>query len=62
MQRDVFEFFHYIWRDIYWLASLMIFLTLIGAFLEHHYDSRLRMLGSRMRVACCSLIYRKVII
>lgn len=51
----------YIWGDIYSLATLLIIGTVIGCFLNHHVDLRQRLLGARMRIACCSLIYRKTL-
>lgn len=61
-RQDMLDFFQDVWTDVYWLAIIMIILTFIGCTLEHHFDLRLRMLGAQMRIACCSLIYRKVII
>lgn len=61
-RQDMIEVFHHVWNNVYWLAAIMIILTFIGCVLEHHFDLRLRMLGAQMRIACCSLIYRKVIL
>lgn len=57
---EVQKFFLYAWSDMYWLATLVVLMTLLGCFFAHHADLRQRMVGARMRVACCSLIYRKV--
>lgn len=57
---EVADFFHYAWNDIYWLAGGMVFLTLLGCIFTHHADLRQRMVGAQMRIACCSMIYRKV--
>nr|XP_013101686.1 unnamed protein product [Stomoxys calcitrans]XP_013101693.1 unnamed protein product [Stomoxys calcitrans]XP_013101700.1 unnamed protein product [Stomoxys calcitrans] len=51
----------YIWNDVHWLGAILVIATLIGCFLIHHVDLRQRLLGARMRIACCSLIYRKTI-
>lgn len=56
MQRSL----EYVWSDMYWLATAVVIMTLLGCFFAHHADLRQRMVGARMRVACCSLIYRKV--
>lgn len=57
---DVYKFAHHVWNDVYWLASLVIGMGFVGLLLSHHYDLRLQLAGARMRIACCSLIYRKV--
>lgn len=54
------NFVLYAWSDMYWLATLVVLMTLFGCFFAHHADLRQRMVGARMRIACCSLIYRKV--
>lgn len=59
-RQDVYEFVNYMWNDVYWLASLVIVMTFTGCVVSHHYDLRMRMVGAQMRIACCSLIYRKV--
>lgn len=61
-REEVEEFFNYAWNDIYWLSSAMVFLTLMGCIFFHHTDLRQRMVGAQMRIACCSLVYRKVFI
>lgn len=57
---EIENFFVYAWSDMYWLATIVVFMTLFGCFFAHHADLRQRMVGARMRVACCSLVYRKV--
>lgn len=57
---DVYEFVGNVWNDVYWLASLVILMSFISCLLIHQYELRLQGLGARMRIACCSLIYRKV--
>ncbi|XP_055606093.1 ATP-binding cassette sub-family C member 4-like [Uranotaenia lowii] len=55
------DFFQYAWNDAYWLSGLLTLLTLLGCFCYHHSDLRQRMVGARMRIACCSAIYRKTL-
>lgn len=59
-RQDVFEFCRHAWNDVYWLANLVIWMGFFALLLSHHFDLRLQMVGARMRIACCSLIYRKV--
>ncbi|XP_068157078.1 ATP-binding cassette sub-family C member 4 [Drosophila tropicalis] len=51
----------YVWNDIYCLGTVLVGATLLGCFLLHHVDLRQRLMGARMRIACCSLIYRKTL-
>ncbi|KAL7728495.1 hypothetical protein ACLKA6_012510 [Drosophila palustris] len=51
----------YVWNDLYSLGAVLVGSTLVGCFLIHHLDLRQRMIGARMRIACCSLIYRKTL-
>lgn len=48
------------WYDVNSLGAVLVLSTLLGCFLIHHVDLRQRLMGARMRIACCSLIYRKV--
>lgn len=57
---DVQQFVNHIWNDPYWLASMLIVSTIISNLMKAHSNIGLLLLGSRMRVSCCSLIYRKV--
>lgn len=50
----------HVWNDVYWLGYLIVLLGIIGFLFGQHYELRLQMIGARMRIACCSLIYRKV--
>lgn len=50
----------HVWNDVYWLAYMIVLLGIIGFLFGHHYNLRLQLIGARMRIACCSLIYRKV--
>lgn len=56
-----FASIHQIWHNNYWLGGILVASTLLGCFLIHHVDLRQRMLGARLRIACCSLIYRKTL-
>lgn len=58
---SVADFIDYAWNDAHWLAGLLILLTLLGCFCNHHSDLRQRLVGARMRIACCSAIYRKTL-
>ncbi|XP_017873148.1 PREDICTED: multidrug resistance-associated protein 4, partial [Drosophila arizonae] len=55
------EGFYYIWNDVYSLGAGLVISTLICCFMVHHVDLRQRLMGARMRIACCSLIYRKTL-
>lgn len=57
---EFYEFLNHAWNDVYWLAHILIWMGFVGMLLSHHYDLRLQMVGARMRIAACSLIYRKV--
>lgn len=57
---EFYTVFNHIWNDVWWLASLVIWMGFFGLLLSHHFDLRLQMTGARMRIACCSLMYRKV--
>lgn len=50
----------HVWNDTYWLAHMVVWMSVLSFLLSHHYDLRLQMVGARMRIGCCSLIYRKV--
>lgn len=58
---SVADYVDYAWNDAYWLAGLLVLLTLLGCFCNHHSDLRQRLVGARMRIACCSAIYRKTL-
>lgn len=49
------------WNDVYWLTTFVVLMTLIPCFLMHHSDLSQRLIGARMRIACCSAIYRKTL-
>lgn len=50
-----------VWNDVYCLAAGVVSLTFLACIINHHADLRLRMLGARLRIACCALIYRKTL-
>lgn len=56
---DIEAWFVDIWNDVNWLGVMIVVLCLLGILFSHHSDLRQRMVGARMRIACCSLIYRK---
>uniref|UniRef100_A0A2C9GW86 Uncharacterized protein n=1 Tax=Anopheles farauti TaxID=69004 RepID=A0A2C9GW86_9DIPT len=58
---DLVDFLDHAWNDAFWLSGLLVMLTLFGCFCLHHSDLRERLVGARMRIACCSLIYRKTL-
>lgn len=58
---DVYRFAQHVWNDVYWLAHMVVWMGFVSLLLAHHFDLRLQLVGARMRIACCSLIYRKVI-
>lgn len=49
------------WNDMRWLGVMLIGLAVFAFLIEHHANLRQQMLGARMRIACCSLIYRKTL-
>lgn len=57
---EFYTYFNHIWNDVWWLANLVVWMGFFGLLLSHHFDLRLQMVGARMRIACCSLMYRKV--
>ncbi|XP_049304933.1 ATP-binding cassette sub-family C member 4 isoform X1 [Bactrocera dorsalis] len=58
---DIEDPLWFVFNDIYCLSTILVTSTLLGCFLIHHVDLRQRLLGARMRIACCSLIYRKTL-
>lgn len=59
-REEFYAYFNHIWNDVYWLAHLVIWMGFFGLLISHHFDLRLQLVGARMRIACCSLVYRKV--
>lgn len=60
LNSEIHIFLLHAWSDKHCLSTLIVLMTLFGSFLFQHADLRLRMVGARIRIACCSLIYRKV--
>lgn len=58
---EIGAWFQHIWNDINWLGSMVIAMCTLSFLFVHHSDLRQRMVGARMRIACCSLIYRKTL-
>ncbi|XP_064554775.1 ATP-binding cassette sub-family C member 4-like isoform X2 [Drosophila montana] len=50
-----------IWYNVYSLGGLLVGINLIACILWHHLYLRQRLMGARMRIACCSLVYRKTL-
>lgn len=50
----------YIFSNVYMLSALLPLNVLLVTVAQQHSNLRLRMVGARIRIACCSLIYRKV--
>lgn len=48
------------WQNKSSVGAFMGTLTLLSSICYHHAEMNQRMLGSRIRIACCSLIFRKV--
>ncbi|XP_059222915.1 probable multidrug resistance-associated protein lethal(2)03659 [Stomoxys calcitrans] len=53
------DWLSWLWHDTYCLGGLLVGSTLIGCFMNHHVDQRQKRMGAKMRIACCSLIFRK---
>lgn len=47
-------------NEMYISGSILIAISIITIFLNHHSLNEQMMIGMRMRVAVCSLVYRKV--
>ncbi|XP_049304937.1 ATP-binding cassette sub-family C member 4 isoform X3 [Bactrocera dorsalis] len=58
---DIEDPLWFVFNDIYCLSTILVTSTLLGCFLIHHVDLRQRLMGARVRIACCSLIYRKTL-
>ena len=48
-------------REAYAYASALVVLTLLGIFVVHHSNLGLMEVGMRMRIACSSVMYRKIL-
>lgn len=51
----------YVFNDTFWLGGLLVGVNCVACSLWHHLYLRQRMMGARMRIACCSLVYRKTL-
>lgn len=47
-------------EEALWYAGALVALSALTAFLMNHYGMESSHYGIRVRVACCTLIYRKV--
>lgn len=50
------------WHDKSTVGAVLGIATIAFAMFFHHAEMKQRMLGAKIRIACCSLIYRKVYI
>lgn len=50
-----------IWCNAYSLGGLLVVINFISCILWHHLYLRQRLMGARMRIGCCSLVYRKTL-
>lgn len=57
---EFYAYLNHAWNDVYWLAHAIIWMGFIGVLAQHHCNIHMEMIGARMRIASCSLIYRKV--
>ncbi|XP_049772356.1 ATP-binding cassette sub-family C member 4-like [Schistocerca cancellata] len=48
-------------QEAYIYASLLVIINFLKLFCYHHYNMLATYVGMRIRVACCSLLYRKVL-
>ncbi|XP_044728783.1 ATP-binding cassette subfamily C member 4-like [Chrysoperla carnea] len=46
---------------VYLFGTLIFLNTFVSAFIQHNYAKSTLLLGMKVRVACCSLIYRKML-
>lgn len=56
---EFYSYFNHAWNDVYWLANGIVWMGFIGVLAQHHANIHMEMIGARMRIASCSLIYRK---
>lgn len=59
-RNEFYAYFSHAWNDVYWLANGIIWMGFIGVLAQHHASLHMETIGARMRIASCSLIYRKV--
>lgn len=48
------------WNNAFFLGTILVSMTLISNLIIHHSMLNLILMGTKKRIACCSLIYRKV--
>lgn len=60
IQLMVWSYMSWMWHNTYCLGGFLVGLTMFGCFINHHVDQRQKRMGAKMRIACCSLIFRKV--
>lgn len=57
---NIMKFFENAFQNKGFVGAFIGIVTFISAICYHHAQMRQRMLGSKVRTACCSLIFRKV--
>lgn len=60
-RNEFYAYLNHVWNDVYWLAHIIIWMGFIGVLAQHHANLHMELTGARMRIASCSLIYRKVL-
>lgn len=60
-QADEQNILEFIWTDITCLTTIILLMVVLTVTLSHHAELRQRIVGARMRIACCSAIYRKTL-
>lgn len=58
---EIEKYMNHVWNDQIWLSSILVATVFLACVAYHHSYVRLMMLGARMRIACCSAIYRKTL-
>lgn len=53
---------YHVWNDAFSLATMLVVMSFISILFAHHGYLGSNLLGVRLRIACSSLMYRKVII
>lgn len=52
---------HHVWNNAFSLAIMLVVISFISILFQHHCYVGSNLLGVRLRIACSSLMYRKVI-
>lgn len=55
-------FQNHVWNDTFSLATMLVVMSFISILFAHHCFLGSNLLGVRLRIACSSLMYRKVLI